>query len=364
MKQILTTDLNPGMVTATRIYSPKGQFLYDAGTILTAQMIAHLGYYSVPSIQIANEPDEERRLRKPLHEQYPAVETRSQKIQHSLEYKAFSKKFDKNISSFHTALNDCILRSKQLNTKQLLDETLDLFAAHTTTISMFDMLHNLRQIDDSTYAHSINVAIISRMIGMWLNFTDQDLDLLTLCGLLHDIGKCCVSSQIISKPAKLTPEEYSEVQKHTILGYELLKPMSLDEHIKNVALMHHERCDGNGYPMHLVEKEIDDFAAIVAIADVYDAMTSNRCYRAGLCPFEVIAQFEQEGLQKYKPQYILTFLNRIANTYLHNNVLLNDGTTGEIIFINKKLTRPTIRIGAQEFINLEERLDLYVQAII
>lgn len=364
MKQILTADLKPGMVTSARVYSPKGQFLYETGSTLTAQMIAHLTYYMVPSVQIADEPVESKYFSEHFKQQYPLAETRAQKIQHSKEYKTFSKKFDQNISSLHTALNDCILRSRELNTGQLLNETLSLFATHTTTISMFDMLHNLRQIDDSTYAHSINVALISRMIGIWLNYPDKDLDTLTLCGMLHDIGKCRVSSQIISKPAKLTPEEYSEVQKHTLLGYELLKPMNLNEHIKNAALMHHERCDGTGYPMQLKDSEIDDFAAIVSIADVYDAMTANRCYRAGLCPFEVIAQFEQEGLQKYKPQFILTFLNRIANTYINNNVRLNDGTIGEIVFINKRLTRPTIRTGSEKFINLEERLDLYVQAII
>ena len=97
---------------------------------------------------------------------------------------------------------------------------------------------------------------------------------------------------------------------------------------------------------------------------VYDAMTADRCYRLGLCPFEVIAQFEQEGLQRYKPRYILTFLEHIAHTYLHNRVLLNNGQTGEIIFINKRLTRPTIQIAPSRFINLEEHPELYIQAII
>ena len=363
MKQIATSDLKRGMVTAAPVYSPNGQLLYGAGSVLTAQMIAHLNFYSVSSVQIADTPDEEANLHK-LSQQPLPDETRAHRIQHSIEFQAFSKKYTRNISSLRNALNDCVLRSKELDTQKLLNETLELFAANDTTISMFDMLHNIRQIDDSTYAHSLNVAIISRMIGIWLNYPDKDLDLLTLCGMLHDIGKCCISSEIISKPTKLTPEEYAQIQKHTILGYELLKPMALDSHIKNAALMHHERCDGLGYPLHLKDKDIDDFAAIVSIADVYDAMTANRCYRAGLCPFEVIAQFEQEGLQKYKPQFILTFLNHIANTYINNNVRLNDGTVGEIVLINKHLTRPTIRTTSQEFINLEERLDLYVQAII
>lgn len=360
MKQILIADLKPGMVTAARIYTPAKQLLYEAGSVLTAQMIAHIAYYSVPSVSIMDEADVENY--KFLQQQ--PCETRAQQIQHSKEYQVFSRKFHHNVSDLRTSLNDCILRSKELNTDELLNETLNLFVAHTTTISMFDMLHNMRQIDDSTYAHSINVSIISRMIGIWLNYPEEKLNILTLCGLLHDIGKCCVPNQIISKPAKLTPEEYSEIQKHTLLGYEILKPMNLDQHIKNAALMHHERCDGLGYPNHLKCDEIDDFAAIVAVADVYDAMTANRCYRTGLCPFEVIAQFEQEGLQKYKPEYILTFLNRIANTYINNTVRLNNGVVGEIILINKRLTRPTIRISQNEFINLEERPDLYVQAII
>lgn len=363
MMHLAIANLKPGMVTAAPVYSPMGQLLYDTGTILTAQMITHLSYYDVPSVSIEDEPTAEEILYN-LFQQHSPMETHSQKIKHSKEYEIFSQKFHRNISTLHAALNDCIFRSKDLNTDDLLVELLDLFSAHTTTISMFDMLHNLRQIDDSTYAHSINVAIISRMIGIWLGYPDEELDLLTLCGLLHDIGKCCIPAQIISKPARLTPEEYLEMQKHTTLGYEILKSLPLNEHIKNTALMHHERCDGTGYPLHLIDTEIDEYASIVAIADVYDAMTSNRCYRAGLCPFEVISQFEQEGLQKYKPKYILTFLSRIANTYLNNTVRLNDGTVGEIILINHRLTRPTIRTGRQDFINLEERPDLYVQAII
>ncbi len=94
-------------------------------------------------------------------------------------------------------------------------------------------------------------------------------------------------------------------------------------------------------------------------------MTADRIYRSGMCPFEAIAIFEQEGLSKYKPQYILTFLERIANTYVGNNVLLSNGVTGKIVLINKQfLTRPVIQISDEEFINLEKHPEIYVQAII
>ena len=104
-------------------------------------------------------------------------------------------------------------------------------------------------------------------------------------------------------------------------------------------------------------------AAIVAIADVYDAMTSDRCYRRALCPFEVIASFELEGLNRYNPQFILC-LEHIANTYVNNNVLLSNGQTGKIILITQRLTRPVIQLEDQTFLDLNDRPDLYIQAII
>lgn len=169
-------------------------------------------------------------------------------------------------------------RTDPIDQAELLSESVGLFGKQSTTISIFDNLHNMRQIDDSTYAHCLNVSIISRMFGMWLKYSDEDLDVLTLAGLLHDIGKCKIPNAIISKKGKLTDAEYEVIKAHAQLGYDILKDQPLDERIKNAALMHHERYDGTGYPNHLVGKEIDDMAAIVAIADVYDAMTSDRCY--------------------------------------------------------------------------------------
>ena len=128
--------------------------------------------------------------------------------------------------------------------------------------------------------------------------------------------------------------------------------------------MHHERCDGSGYPMQLTSEQIDPFAKMVAIADVYDAMTSARVYRGPLCPFMVIEAFEQEGFLKYDAEYILTFLRNIVNTYMLHRVRLSDGREGEIVFINPdKLSKPTIKSGSQ-YINLSNERNLSIVAII
>lgn len=325
------------------------------------QLIEHLKFYQIASVSIFPENHGDRNSSTMTAQR---LETYSQRIRRSPEFQRFKTDYTKKVSFMKENINNFIVNDEDLNVDQLLDETLTLFGENSTTISMFDMLHNMRQIDDSTYAHSVNVALICRLIGKWKNFSEKDMDTLTLCGLLHDIGKSKIPNEIIGKPGKLTDSEYEEIKKHPVIGYNLVKNLDIDQRIKNAVLLHHERFDGKGYPLGLTGNEIDDFTSIVSIADVYDAMTANRCYRDGLCPFEVIAMFEKEGLTQFNPKYILTFLDHIANTYINNEVLLSDGSSGKIVLINKKLTRPTIQLDNGNFVNLESRLDLYVQTII
>lgn len=102
----------------------------------------------------------------------------------------------------------------------------------------------------------------------------------------------------------------------------------MDRSICNAALMHHEKCDGSGYPFGLQAEQIDRYGKLVAVADIYDAMTSDRVYRSALPPFEVIRLFEDEGLYRYDVRYVMTFLQRVADTYLNEWVRLNDGREG------------------------------------
>ena len=130
------------------------------------------------------------------------------------------------------------------------------------------------------------------------------------------------------------------------------------------ALQHHERSDGSGYPMGVDEIMIDDFALIIAIADVYDAMTAARKYRAPLCPFQVIREFERDGYQKYKTEYLLTFLRRIATTYQNNRVILSNGEAAKIILLNQNaLSSPLVQLNDGSCIDLATS-PLYIQSIV
>lgn len=359
MPRILTQDLVPGMITAEDVYTYNNQLILPKNLELTDKTITKLEFYSILSVRIKDES-------AALEPEPTTGDTASysERIRASAEFQAFKADFESSVIAVRSSLNDVVQRRKEIDTGELLEMTSSLLADNPSGIHIFDMLHNMRQYDDPTYAHCVNVALICNVFGKWLGMPEEELRTLTLCGLLHDIGKIMIPDNIIGKPDKLTSEEYKVIKTHTLEGYNILKTQNLSDHIKNSALMHHERCDGTGYPLGLMGNKVDSYAKIVAIADVYDAMTSARVYRGPLCPFKVISIFESEGYQKYDSKYILVFLEYIVNTYLNNRVRLSNGMEGDIILINKlDLAHPMVHCGSK-YIDLSHERGLSVEEIL
>lgn len=357
MRRVRTSELTPGMITAEDVYNYTGQLILPKGLTLTDKAITRLEFYSILSVRIEDQSlvglDVEEDTR-----------THSERIRESAEFKKFHESFDENLSSFKESINDIVDMNANIDTDAMLTNTLAILSEATSSYHAFDMLHNMRQYDDLTFAHCMNVALICNIFSQWLKWPEKEQNLLTLCGLLHDIGKLKIPDSIIKKPDRLTDEEYKIVKTHTVEGFHILKSKNINSHIMNAALMHHEKCDGTGYPLGVQADKIDRYAKAVAIADVYDAMTSARIYRGSMCPFRVIEIFENEGLQKYDPEYILIFLENIVNTYLHNEVRLSNGETGTVVFINKHLlSKPVIKQG-EKFLDLSKEPDLHIDAIL
>ncbi|MBR4966333.1 MAG: HD-GYP domain-containing protein [Lachnospiraceae bacterium] len=356
MKRLRVSELIPGMVTAEDVFNYNGQMVLPCGMTLTDKAITRLEFYSILSVKVEDMVREDGFS-------YESA-TLSERIQASAEFKAFTKDYDDGLKNFKDSINRLVTENEPIPVDEMLDNALHILAQASTKYNTLDMLHNMRQYDDLTFAHSMNVALICNVFSKWLKWSPEDQRLLTMCGLLHDIGKVKIPDAIIKKPDRLTEEEYKIVKTHAVEGYHILKAQNLDSHVVNSALMHHEKCDGTGYPLGLASERIDRFAKAVAVVDVYDAMTSARIYRGALCPFRVIELFESEGLQKYDAEFILTFLENIVNTYLHNEVRLSDGRVGHIIFSNKmNLSKPIVQCG-DEMVNLSLEHDLHIDELL
>ena len=192
---------------------------------------------------------------------------------------------------------------------------------------------------------------------------EKDLKVLVTCGLLHDIGKLRVPNDIITKPGKLTVQEYEIVKKHPQYGYEMLKDKKLDRRVKLAALQHHERFGGTGYPYGLMGSDIEYFSSIVAVADVYDAMTASRIYRAPICPFEVVKMMYQDAFTKFDPIYAIPFLKNVVASYIGTNVKLSDGRTGNVVLINDNaLDKPIVQCG-NDYVNLSKNSGLSIVSL-
>lgn len=359
MKRLPTLQLVPGMIIADDVMNPNHQLILSRDTVLTDALIMKLDLYGVLTVHVKDEV-----LSQPDTQTAPSEISYFERVKSSPQFQSFKIVYDEEVDYFKGMINNVVERNTQLDVKELLNRSLMMVTDARGHISILDMLHNMREYDDSTFAHCLNVGLICNVFARWLQLSADEAEMATACGLLHDVGKLMVPHDIITKPGKLTDLEYYQVKKHSSEGYQLLLSQNLDRHICNAALMHHERCDGSGYPQGLKANEIDRYAKIVAIADVYDAMTSARVYRAPICPFKVIEIFESEGLQRYDVAYVLRFLENIVDTYLQNRCRLNDGREGAIIYINRsKLSRPVVKCGA-EYVNLAEKPDLYIETLL
>lgn len=345
MVKVLTmtiTQIKPGMIVAEDIYNNFGAILIHKNSILDLYSISKLEYQNIDSIKVYNE--------------YTPIHTNESDIEAI---------YDESFSDFKSMVKD-IGNGKSVDTimvQNIVGELKDNFASVNDIINC---LNRIRDADDYTYSHSINVSLLSSLIAKWLGMGEIQCKLLSYCGLLHDIGKSRISPEILNKPGVLTSKEFEEIKKHPVIGYKILENnVAIHKDVGLGVLMHHEREDGSGYPFGVKSHQINVYAKIVAISDMFDAMTSNRIYKKKQTPFDVFQIYESEYLTKCDTHILLTFLRRIASFYIGSKVRLSNDLWGEIIFINDKaISKPMIKMEDSSIIDLSKEPDIFIKELI
>jgi putative two-component system response regulator len=191
----------------------------------------------------------------------------------------------------------------------LLQQTVELQQMHVEVMKLLSVASCYR--DHETGTHNQRVGMVSGLLARAIGWTDQQVEDIRLAALMHDIGKLAIPDAILRKPGGLTPEEYRLMQMHTIFGDEILAASKLPvlELSRQIALCHHERWDGNGYPHKLKEWQIPEAARIVAIADVYDALTHDRIYRPAMSEDQALQLMREGRGSQFDPEIIDIFFN-------------------------------------------------------
>ncbi|MDR2354489.1 MAG: HD-GYP domain-containing protein [Deltaproteobacteria bacterium] len=210
-------------------------------------------------------------------------------------------------------------------------------------------LIKLKNFDDYTYTHSLNVSVLSISTGKALGLSDEDLRILGLGTMFHDLGKTRIPSYILNKPGKLTDDEFTIMRNHAPLSAEIIleQKLQVDDQVIKVARFHHERMDGSGYPDHLKGDEIPALATICGLSDVYDALTSDRVYHKGKLPHEALKFIYGLRGTHFEPSWVDRFVQSVGIYPPGSVVELNSGHVAVVIEVNHdSLLAPLIKVVA------------------
>ena len=324
MRQISLNEVIPGMLLARSILSSNGRVLLAAGITLTEEYIRKLKILNLDVLFIKDAKYADITI-----PEYLSMETQQRAL--SILSATMAK-----VNQDGTFAVDAICHIASDIVEELITKA-DVII-HLTGIAIHD---------DCTLSHSLNCSIYSALLARCCGFTIPQIKVITCGALLHDMGKIEIDIQILNKPSSLTNDEFTVMKQHPTLGFNLLtkKRLELSSLVAHMAWQHHEKIDGSGYPRGLQGDQILSYARLLAITDVYDAITAHRPYRAAMKP-EIAHKVISSGLgTSFDTTFGEIFLSKIAFYTPGTEVLLNTGERAIVVYVAANdPQRPKIRL--------------------
>ncbi len=329
MRKVTVEQLEPGMMTKKPVLGFLGQVMLNAGIEIKPKHIYYLKQLGVNAIYV-HDP----RLEDLEVSDLATDELRS-------ESRALIAQIMKDIDSAGEAKKGLAFKEKEIQ---------DIIAKIITQVTRVKdipvQISDIRTQDGYVFSHSVNCCLLATLIGARMNYETGALKILAAGALLHDIGLVAVPQAILRKPGALTDEEYNAVKQHPAEGYEIFRRSKLfSERIGEIILRHHERYGGQGYPGGLREKEIPSLARIVMVAEVFDALTSDKVYRRAYPVHKAMEMLRGWSGELFDPEVIDIFLESLAAYPVGSHVILNSGESGLVVANKPGYTyRPLVRL--------------------
>ncbi|QGY39489.1 HD domain-containing protein [Pseudodesulfovibrio cashew] len=221
-------------------------------------------------------------------------------------------------------------------------------------------ISKLKAFDEYTYTHCINVSVLAVILGKRLGYSREKLEMVGMAGMFHDVGKAIIPPHILNKPGALTDKEMDVMRTHPVHGYKLLKEQpDIPEEIIRGAMEHHEKHDGSGYPRGLKGEQISEIARLLAVVDVYDALTSKRVYKDPLPPGKVLAMMYKWRVTDFYPDIVEQFIKSLGVYPVGSFVRLSTGEHGVVTDHSPEHPlNPVVRICYDERMRPELKRDV------
>lgn len=325
MQRININQLNPGMIASRNIFTSDGELLIAAGTRMTSAHIRRLAGLKYVSVYASD-------ITESYYLEYPK-DLMSEEIRQSA------------ILDVRDAFQSAVL-SMDLDMSKTSRAVQAILAELNANDRLLYSLVDIRSQRDYLFAHSVNVCMLSLMIGVTMGYSSCRLKELGIGALLHDLGHCSTPQALLDKSEALSPEEILAVREHASCGFGILrKQENISLLSAHVAFQHHERWDGNGYPRGLAKKEIHEYARIVATADVFDALQSDRPYRAAYSLNQSVQIMRGLAGTHLDPQCVDALLANVAVYESGCPVELSNGSLAIVIANHRECpSRPTVQV--------------------
>jgi len=386
LKRISIDNLSPGMILAHNIYTAdKRYLLIKKGTLLSNEIIDGLKRRNIYEISVEDgiiPVSQELKIpvpsditrKKGIPFSYPA--SLEEQIFFNYKGKVILKIDDptvqstriKAVNAAHSILTQ-IAKEKKVDITSAELTVNELLNAINKNQNAFLNITGVRMIDEYTFVHSVNVAAYSAIIAREYEIEADELETICSGSLLHDVGKMLINHAILNKPAKLTDAEFSEMKLHPTRGYEILRENDVEDEVAIIAKLHHERCNGSGYPLGITCEALPLSAQIAAIADVYDALTSERVYKKAISSNNAMMIIIAGSGKQFNPELVSLFQRAVGIYPVGSLVRLNNGYIARVVNQNEGIVRPIIqlifndkgtRLEDQMILNLMDNNELYI----
>lgn len=352
MATVAVSMLKSGERIIEDVHTELGGMLFEKNRVLSVRDLEILRAFMVRHVVIENKP----------------VEAESeQDTQTASELSSDMLSFYREYEGMYKVLNRVFTLATSGGTLPILEmrNQLELLLTQIQHYNPLTFAPRRTNIQDYLFHNSILVALSSFQLARWCGFPQKDWIPIAMAGLLHDLGNTRIDETILYKPNRLTHQEYEELKKHTIIGYNILKNAAgINEGVKLCSLQHHEREDGSGYPLGVKGDKIHFYAKTIAVTDMFHAMTTHRQYKKASSPYLVLEELMKEAFGKLDPGIVQTFIQKVTQFHNGTVVRLNNNSIGEIVFTDRNNpTRPMVNVNGK-IINLAVERTYFIQEVI
>lgn len=361
---VLISNLRPGIIISEDVFVNTINPIVEKDTKITTEHIEVLHAFGIKKVKVADlvVKKEEKQNKESAIIYNPdeiLTELESKSINFEKEYNEAVKSYKKEFISWQSGTRPDITK-----VRSIMIPFLETFKEQRNLLNLLGDYSNSK---DYKYHHSIAVGIIAFTIGNQMGLSSGQALQLGLAGVLADCGMAKVNESITEKSAFLTKEEYNEVKKHVVYSYQMIQETPLlRSEMKQAILEHHERLDGSGYPRGIKLNQVSTYSQVLAVADVFHAMISERIYRSKESPFKVIEMIKEEEFGKFNIKVVQALHDIVCKLSIGTRVKLTNEEEGEVVFIHRDaVLRPTIKmIADQSIVDLTTNRHLSIQSIL